>query len=122
MKPNKLTPGANIMWESSRMIIPQHKEAAIRQARESLKRDRPELTEEELQEMFGRLSASKANTLEVTIIVYGEFENRQLRGIVTGLDPRQRLIKIEHNYDWDLIEFENVLSVQLDDFYFKEEH
>lgn len=77
MKPNKLTPGANIMWESSRMIIPQHKEATIRQAQEAQKRERPDLTEEELQEMFGRLSASKANTLEVTITVYGDPETRK---------------------------------------------
>ena len=116
MKPNKLTPGANVMWESSRMIIPQHKEAAIRQAKEVRKQVRPELTEEELQEMFGRLKAAQSNTLEVTITLYGEYENRLLRGIVTGLDPRQRLIKIEHDYDWELIEFENVISVQLDDF------
>lgn len=60
-EPNKLTPGFNVMWESSRMIIPQHKEAARSQAREFIKQPRPELTEEEHQEMFGKLRASKSS-------------------------------------------------------------
>ncbi|MFH5182953.1 YolD-like family protein [Paenibacillus sp. TAB 01] len=116
MKPNKLTPGANVFWESSRIILPQHKGAAIRQAEEARKQSKPELMEEEEQEMFGRLSASKANTLEVTITVYGEYENRQIRGIVTGLEARHRLIKLQAGYDWELIEFKDVIHVDLDGF------
>ena len=29
MNPNKLTPGYNIMWESSRMMLPEHREQLL---------------------------------------------------------------------------------------------
>lgn len=33
MNPNKLTPGYNIMWESSRMMLPEHREQLLAQKR-----------------------------------------------------------------------------------------
>ena len=29
MNPNKLTPGYNVMWESSRMMLPEHREQLL---------------------------------------------------------------------------------------------
>ncbi len=29
MNPNKLTPGYNVMWESSRMMPPEHREQSL---------------------------------------------------------------------------------------------
>lgn len=115
MNPNKLTPGHNVMWESSRMMLPQHKDAIRTYDRESVLRVRPELTEEEREEMFGRLAVSRANTLNVTIAVFNAYgEDRIINGIVTGLDPRYKLVKIEVGYDWELVEFENVVRVDID--------
>ncbi|MFH5181174.1 YolD-like family protein [Paenibacillus sp. TAB 01] len=121
MKPNKLTPGSNMFWESSRMILPQHKEASIHQAKQSVKRFKPEFSEEEMGEMFGRLQVAKANTIEVTITVYGELDDQVITGNVTGLDPRLRLIKIEvedPKHDWHLVEFSDVIGVELGDDYY----
>ncbi|TVY10351.1 YolD-like family protein [Paenibacillus cremeus] len=71
------------------------------------------MTEEEQQELFGRLKASLRNSVEVTITVFGELGNRQVTGGVAGLDPKHRLVKVETSGDWELIEFENVLAVEL---------
>lgn len=111
---NKLTPGHNVFWESSRMIIPQHKEAAVRRDRDVVKRTRPELTEEETQEMFGKLAVSKSHTLPVTITVFGAFEDRVITGVVTGLDQRRHIVKIEADYDWQLVDFVDVVRVEID--------
>lgn len=113
MGPNKLTAGANVMWESSRMMLPQHKEASLLRDKQRLKITRPELTEEAQEELFGRLKASLVNTIEVSVTLYGEYENRQLTGVITGLDPRQRLVKLEPKRgDWVLFQFDDVLRVE----------
>lgn len=96
------------------MMLPQHKERIVEHERSTHKQTKPELTDEERQEMFGKLAASKANTLEVAVTVFGEYENRVITGIVTGLDPRRHLVKIQLVDDWDLIDFADVLKVELD--------
>lgn len=114
MKQNKLTAGANVIWESSRMILSQHRAVSLLQDKNAKRQVIPELTEEEKEEIFGRLKAAKANTLKVTITVFGELETYKFIGIVTGLDPRQQLIKIEVGRNWHLIEFRDVIGVEMD--------
>lgn len=113
MKPNKLTAGANVIWESSSMMLPQHKEASLHRDKQRSKNIKPELTEEEQEELFGCLRASLVNTIEVSVTIYGEFVNKQLTGVITGLDPRQRLAKLEPcKGDWELFKFDDVLRVE----------
>ncbi|MCZ8514347.1 YolD-like family protein [Paenibacillus filicis] len=112
MKNNKLTPGGNLVWEGSRMMLPEHKQALIKQRISLKKQTRPELTEEEQQEMFGRLKASRSEKIEVTITVYGEYENQSFTGIVTGIDPRLYLVKLEFNHDWKLFDFTDIIGVE----------
>ncbi len=50
------------------------------------------LTEEDQLELFGWLRMSCSNTIEVTITIVGEHENRKIVGVVTGLDTRQSLL------------------------------
>lgn len=111
MRPNKITPGFNVMWESSRMMLPEHRERSVFLYGQEDILKKPELTEEEQQEMFGRLKASKANTLEVCIKVFGDFEIQKVTGIVTGLD--KYLVKMEVNNDWQLIKFEDIIGVDI---------
>ncbi|MCU6793045.1 YolD-like family protein [Paenibacillus sp. WQ 127069] len=78
---------------------------------------RPELTEKEQSELFGRLSVSQFNNLSVKITLFGEYEDRRITGIVTGIDPRHQLIKIETTgtkWDWHLIDFANVVEVEFE--------
>lgn len=78
---------------------------------------RPELTESEQSELIERLSSSRSNNLSVKITLLGEYEDRRITGIVTGLDPRLHLIKIETTgtkWDWHLIDFANVVEVEFE--------
>ncbi|MDO3680657.1 YolD-like family protein [Paenibacillus ehimensis] len=104
----------NGMWESMRMMIPQHRERSVQQQREVAKQVRPELTEEEQQELFGQLRASLSNTLEVEITLFDEYENKKIIGIVTGLDPRHQLAKVQTGQSWELIQFCDVIGVEFD--------
>lgn len=71
------------------------------------------LTEEDQLELFGRLRVFWSNTIEVTITIVGEHENRKIVGVVTGLDTRQGLLKVQKKEGWELIELTDVLSVGL---------
>jgi hypothetical protein len=108
MKPNKLTQNANLRWERSDIILPDQND---------IKRRRPELTKEEQQELFVRLSASRSSCVDVTITLFGVYENRHITGTVTGLDPRLHLIKVETTgtyWDWHLIDFADVIGVEFE--------
>ncbi|GAA4828212.1 hypothetical protein GCM10023310_01190 [Paenibacillus vulneris] len=103
----------NGLWESSRMMLPQHRERSVQQNNQASRMTRPELTEEEQQELFGRLKASLVNTIEVTITVYKENGYEKYTGIVGGLDPRYYLVKLEWLGDWKLIEFKDIVGVEM---------
>lgn len=65
--PNKLTEGSNLLWESSRIILPEHKERIrIRreEARRGGKRDRPELDEQEWERINEAITRSLHNRAE----------------------------------------------------------
>lgn len=112
MKNNKLTPGGNLVWEGSRMMLPEHKQELIEE-RVKLKRiTKPELTEEEQKEMFVKLRMSIAERLDLTVTIIDEYENSRYTGMITGLDPHQYLVNIKLNHDWKVIDFKNIVGVE----------
>ncbi|MCZ8513802.1 YolD-like family protein [Paenibacillus filicis] len=94
------------------MMLPEHKQALIEQSISLRKQPRPELTEEEQQEMFGKLRMSMKEHLEVMVTVFGEYENSHYTGVITGLDPHQYLVKIKLNHDWKVIDFKDIVGVE----------
>ncbi|MFE5321835.1 YolD-like family protein [Paenibacillus sp. NPDC056579] len=100
------------MWESPRMKLPEHREQSVILYEQEDKLKRPEITEEEQQEMFGKLKVSKANAVEVCITVFNDFEIQQITGVVTGLD--KYLVKMKINNDWQLFKFEGIIGVDID--------
>ncbi len=58
MNPNKLTPGYNVMWESSRMMLPEHREQLLAKKRKEREFRPPELSEEQLNDMNRIIAAS----------------------------------------------------------------
>lgn len=67
---NKLTDRNNMLWESSRMILPEHKER-IRsrrdEARRGGKRGRPELDEQRLEELQAAINEAIATRQPVSV-------------------------------------------------------
>ncbi|WP_051620400.1 YolD-like family protein [Paenibacillus sp. UNC451MF] len=106
----KLT--GNGLWESSRMMLPEHRERSVQLHKQTDRLAKLELMEEELQELFGRLKSSMSNTLEVTVSVFCEYGRMKYTGIVSGLDPRQQLVKLEWLGDWKLIDFKDIIGVE----------
>lgn len=70
MKANKLTKGANVRWESSRMVLPEHVAALKQYDVEKRKIIRPTLDEQEMETIERRIQAAIKNRQPVQLRYY----------------------------------------------------
>lgn len=88
----------NGLWESSRMMLPEHK-AAINQHEASLKqRHRVELDEQEWEHISRSMTDSLKQRHIITIQLFHPLEERIVNGIVDRIDPLQKRFMI--NGEW----------------------
>jgi hypothetical protein len=108
---------ANGIWESSRMIIPQHKEAAIRQMTEIKRFPRPTLDEQEIALISEALMKSAAYLKSITLTMYSEYEPRIITGVVSSFDRTQCRLdtvdQVDGSRDWEWIQFTDVLKAEI---------
>ncbi|MGQ7887519.1 YolD-like family protein [Paenibacillus sp. WC2504] len=107
----------NGLWESSRMMLPQHKEAAIRKRKESQRILRPIRDEQEIQNISAVLSLSQMYKKPVVLKLYEEFKTRSVTGIVVRSKHGEfRLDIIETSSgegDWEWIAYRDVFKAEL---------
>lgn len=109
---NKLTPGSNLFWESSRMILPEHKEALVRHREETVmaKPKRPVRDEFELKELANRLQDAKEEKYELVLTVWGRPE--PIRGRVVKLDAETKKVHIRSFGSLEKIPFLDILDAE----------
>lgn len=112
MKPNKLTPGSNLRWESSRMMLPEHIEAILHHNRTKNNKERKELDEQELKLISLALQQSMQTKQAVTLTMFDLVEDLQVIGVVERLDGRLRRLKV----DGEWFEMDDIVSVELESF------
>lgn len=95
MKGNKLTAGSNMFWESSRMVMPEHREAFIQQAHQINKKERVFLDEQEKEIVNRALAASFQQRLTVNVQLFDEYEDRRVIGIVERVDTQLKRFKVD---------------------------
>ncbi|MCE7794508.1 YolD-like family protein [Salipaludibacillus sp. CUR1] len=88
----------NLMWEGSRMMLPEHLQA-LRERKNKVREDPPPaLTEEELTE-FGLIAHdSLHHTLEVKIIYWRDGFDHETAGIIDRIDGYASRFKIENKW------------------------
>jgi hypothetical protein len=110
---------ANGLWESSRMIIPQHKESALRQAAEVHAIPRPILDDQEVDIINATLRQSYIFKKNVDLSLYGEYEQRSMRGIVTRIQRDSvrldTINSLDGSEDREWILFADVIKAELQD-------
>lgn len=103
----------NGMYESSRFIIPQHRESAVRQAQEIHRRKKPSLDEQQWEMVELALSESIREHVEVTIQVFGAFENTKVVGMVTRVDTYRKQVKLSFDDDYEWIKFVDIIAAEV---------
>ncbi|MEC0270122.1 YolD-like family protein [Paenibacillus anseongense] len=106
----------NGLWESSRMMLPQHKEAALRSRKENQRMSRPIRDEQEIQNISAVLSLSQMYKRPVALTLYEEFKTRSVTGIVARSKHGEFRLDIVENFsgagDWEWIAYRDVLKAE----------
>lgn len=101
----------NGLYESSRMILPEHREALLKQMKEQERRGKPVLDDQEVQLIEQALIESYNRRIPVTVTVFNPFDDEVLRGIVTSVNTSLREVKLvrgDEDYSW--IKLEQIIS------------
>lgn len=99
---------------SSKFILPEHKTALQEYRKETMKRSKPLLTEEEQQVIGEALRWSYHTKQPICITLFGEYQDRQLEGIVTRIEPFRKVFKLQYEDDWTLVRFDDVIRARVD--------
>lgn len=104
----------NGLFDSSRIIIPQHKEQILAHQFELNRRTKPIIDEQEWQEIGDVLMMSFKEHVRVNIEIFDPFEFKQMSGFVTVINTYIKEIKFRDGDGWDWIKFEDILSARIE--------
>jgi len=97
----------NGLWESSRMLLPEHK-ARIQESNHELnRREKPIHDVSKWEEINQRLAAAYHYHEEITLTSFDPFDDQQVKGIIAKVDVVGRRLLI--NGEW--IRFKDILEV-----------
>lgn len=109
---NKLTEESNLVWESSRMILPEHKEL-IRKHYEALNDVvKPILSEDRLEELERAIMEAIEFKSTVEITYYKNKRIIKYQGaIIRPLDLRR--LEVEVSYGLEFLNFDDIINIEL---------
>ncbi|MGF9712805.1 YolD-like family protein [Paenibacillus naphthalenovorans] len=105
IKPNKLTPGKNLLWESMRIILPEHREALHQHKIKSSQRKRPALDDQEIDIITRNISGSFLEQCVISVELFDEFKEIVITGVVTKIDQPLKRIKMDYREDSNWVKY-----------------
>lgn len=111
MKPNKLTPGSNLLWESSRMMLPEHKEVLQRHQKELNKRIKPILDEQQVELVSQSIAEAMKQNKEVKIRIFHLYQDSYIAGKVQKISPERDKVQIKSKDNDEWIYFDEILDI-----------
>lgn len=119
---NKLTPGANLLWESSRMMLPEHKKQIQKQRRALNIQTKPLLDEQEQEYQSQRLDTAFRANISIEIEVFDLYQNQLFLGKIKKINLNEQALYLKTATELEVIHFSNIINVvykeALPDFYF----
>ncbi|MGG6310100.1 YolD-like family protein [Paenibacillus macerans] len=85
----------NGLWESSRMMLPEHKEAILRSNRGVQRKARAAFDEQELERISRILDVSLQTGKAIRLRLHGEWQEREVKGTVTRADSAGRRARLQ---------------------------
>jgi hypothetical protein len=101
----------NLLWESSRMFLPEHKHALLERKEELKKVEKPELDEQELHAIGLIVLDSLKHELAVKVIYWHDGFFREQIGIIDKVDLHLKKIKIKMDEDIHFVAIDCLKSV-----------
>jgi hypothetical protein len=111
MKANKLTVVSNFRWESSRMVLSEHREEILEHNRTVNRKVQPELDEQEIDAFMLLIRDSITHRKVIKISLFDQYEDDlQIIGLVERIDQYRRTIRIEG----ESIKVDKAISVEME--------
>lgn len=101
------------VWESSRMMLPEHKSRIHKDERETLHRGKSVLDGQKLEEIECTLALSLRSHVRVTVVLADSFANKQLNGFVTSIHTHSREIKLQWAEEWKWIQVDDIVEAYI---------
>lgn len=94
----------NLLWESSRMILPEHRERILAHQREWSRREKPLLDPQKVEEMNLKLQIAIAGKEKVCLLLFDPYGERKKEGVVEKWEaiPPRICLKTEEGKEWIL--------------------
>lgn len=110
MKPSKLTPGHNLMWESSRMMLPEHVGILQQHQKKFKEKKRPEIDEQQAEILSQRLSDALQSSYRIMLTLFHPYQDKHMTGRISKFNPETRKIQLDTTDEW--IRFDDILDVE----------
>jgi len=101
----------NGMWESSRMMIPQHRDAIREHRRNARKRQRPELDEQRWEELQIAISDAVESKRPVAVRCWGVYEDEIHVGLIERVDVLTRRLKLVGDGEKVWVPLQDIIEV-----------
>lgn len=88
----------NLMWEGSRMMLPEHIQALRNRKHKAEQDTPPSLTEDDLTELGVLAMDSLHYALEIKILYWEDGRNQEVIGVIDHMDHQLKRLKI--NDQW----------------------
>ncbi|WP_445487412.1 YolD-like family protein [Niallia sp. 03133] len=114
MTPNKLSPGYNLMWESSRMMLPDHREQLLKERRKQEEFQLPILDDDQLEEINRVIVKSIEQERTVTITYAEKYGTAEFWGKIQKVDVNEGWLRLKINDEDNLsLSFKRILQVEI---------
>lgn len=107
---SKLLSG-NGMWESSRMMLPQHKERIKSDLKKEKIKRRPVLHEDEWEDILRNIAEYAHSKEQVVVTIFGEYENQTIEGWISEVSEQRKAIRVKSDEDNQWIPIAEIVSV-----------
>ncbi|WP_017471968.1 YolD-like family protein [Amphibacillus jilinensis] len=108
---NKLTKEANLVWEASRMILPEHKELIRKHYQELNDEIKPILSEDKLEELERAIIEAIERKSVVEITYYKNKRMIKYQGkIIRPLDLRRLEIEVADGLEF--LKFDDIIDIE----------
>ncbi|MCY9513338.1 YolD-like family protein [Paenibacillus apiarius] len=101
----------NGIWEGSRFIMPEHREAWVKRQHGQNRRPRPTLDEQEWEQIGHLLQRSMEDREPVALVLFDPFERCEEIGVVADIDMLVRRVKLLQDDVSKWIKVDDIIKV-----------
>lgn len=105
----------NGLFESSRMMLPEHKEAYILHQQNLRKSPPPQLDDQEMERISMLIAESMHLKKNIKLVLFEEFYSSELTGLVTKIDLQHKTIGFLQGNNFTWIRVMDIIDVMLID-------